>query len=49
MFSFVILCIGFLQKRALNSSKIFFGGIKSNIIGKVFNDGANDNTFGWPD
>ena len=36
-------------KIALNSSKIFFEGIKSNIFGEVFNDGANDNTFGWPD
>ena len=31
------------------SLKIFFGGIKSNIFGKVFDDGSNDNAFGWPD
>ena len=32
-----------------NSSRIFFGGIKLNIFGKVFDDGSNDNAFGWPD
>ena len=31
------------------SLKIFFGGIKSNIFGKVFDDGSNDIAFGWPD
>ena len=32
-----------------NSSKIFFGDIKSNIFEKVFDDGAKDNSFGWKD
>ena len=47
MFSFVIFCIGFLQKFVHNSSKVFFGGIKSNIFRKIFDDESSDNAFRW--
>jgi N-acetylneuraminic acid mutarotase len=45
MLSFAILFIGFLQKLFIILQKYFFGGIKSNFFGKVFEDVSNGNAF----